>query len=215
MKALIPLILLTLAVCGPAHGQKYEFSVLGGYPRISGRGLGSLRSTPVDTDTKLKGQYSYGAVATLNTRGYYGFELGYMQSLAKFTTVAETTDATGATIDFPREDRIRIQQATLNALIYFMPAGEAWRPYITGGAQVFRYGAPRFPEWPGGGSKNYGVNWGAGLKLRLLPHVLMRFDIRDFIGGAPYDVVLKFSDQTTGAGHLSQWQGTVGIGIGF
>lgn len=225
MKKLYYIAILSVLIHGGAHAQQpaekkqtYEFSLIGGYPKWGSALLGSINeSDPQDNDTKLKGQYSYGARFTINTRGYYGHEFEYTQQRALFQTQYRTT-VNDVAVSRQLEDRIAIQQASYNFLIYFMPNGEFLRPYVTGGAQAYNFGAPHFPEWPGGGSRNYGANWGGGLKLKL-GRALVRFDFRDYIGGKPYKLTfqqpsaLQATDNSGGWIHLRE--ASVGLGFTF
>jgi len=96
-----------------------------------------------------------------------------------------------------------------------MPRGERWRPFVTGGAQAYRWGAPHFSAWPGGGSKNYGLNFGGGLKIKLLPHTLARLDFRDYIGGRPYVGQLSLAAGSLGGGHTRLLEASAGFGVTF
>ncbi len=195
------------------EAQKYEFSVNGSYLRLNEKELGSIDiEDPEDTDTTLKGEYGYGARITLNTPGYYGHELSYSQSRAKMRTVIRSV-VSGSTVSEIREDRVMVQQLSYNFLIYFMPAGERWRPFVTGGLMGVQYGAPNFSEWPGGGARTYGGNYGAGIKVRLFPHTLFRLDFRDNFAGRPYD--LNFQDVTTAGGISRYMEGSAGFSITF
>lgn len=214
-KKLLSVSLFCVAVSAAASAQTFEFSVLGGYPRISGRPLGSVSpEDQQDNDTKLKGKYSYGGVFTFNTRGYYGHEIGYLFNRAEMTSIVRSTPE-GATEQqvVTRKKQIPVHMGFYNFLIYFMPNGERWRPYITGGLQLYQYGNPHFPDWEEGGSRNYGANWGGGLKLKLASHALMRFDVRDYIGGKPWK--LSFVDPADEGGRIHQIEATVGFGITF
>jgi hypothetical protein len=214
MKKLVCFAFIAILMPAAARAQRWEFSVLGAYPRWGKALLGSLDPTdPQDNDTSIKGEYAYGARITLNTRGYYGHEISYLFQRAKFTThFRTTTDDT--TVDTLLRDRITIQQAAYNFLIYFMPAGERWRPFITGGMQANRFGAPTFAEWPGGGSTNWGANYGAGLKVKLFQHALVRLDFRDYLNGKPY-VQLEFADVKNATGIIHMLQGSAGVSITF
>jgi hypothetical protein len=210
MKKLLSAVLFTCTAWAVAQAQKFEVSVLGGYPLISGAPLGSIsQEKPKDTDTKLKGRYSYGTRLTWNTKGYYGNEIGFTFNRATFRTTLRDADG----VETVRQDQIMVHHLFYNFLIYFMPAGERWRPFMTGGLQVQQYAAPRIPEWTLGHSRNYGGNYGGGLKLKLFKHALVRFDFRDYLGGKPYD--LTFADQTKGGGIFRQWEGSVGLAITF
>jgi hypothetical protein len=201
---------------GAAQAQRFEVSVFGGIPRFRHPALGSLSQTPVDTDTTLtRGKYTYGARFTVNSRGYYGHELSYSVQHMTFRTLDTITDEDDNTVSTEFRDKIKLEQLSYNFLVYFMPRGERLRPFITGGAQVYRWGAPHFDIWPGGGYRNLGVNFGGGLKIKLLPHTLARLDVRDCIGGRPYVRQLQLSSNTLSSGYTHLLEASVGFGITF
>ena len=214
MKRTVTVILFSLLISGVAGAQTWEVGVGGAYTRIGQKNLGSIADQNVqDDDTKLKSRYGYGARFTINTPGYYGHEIGYFLNYADLT--AKTRPDTKAP-DFVvlRRDRIRIQELSYNFLLYMMPKGERWRPFITGGAQMHRYGEPRIEEWGYGNSRNFGANYGAGIKIRLFRHALFRGDFRHFFGGAPYGLKFKDEAQFSG-GILQQLGGSAGLSIEF
>jgi len=226
MKKLYSLVMLSVLLCGAVQAQqpreeppRYEFSLFGGYPQWGDALLGSINmEDPKDTDSKLKGVYTTGARLTINTRGYYGHEFEYVQQRARFQTEYRTT-IDDVPVTKMLEDRVTVRQASYNFLMYCMHNGEFWRPYITAGLQMYNFGAPRFEEWPGGGSRNYGVNWGGGLKLKF-GRALLRFDFRDYIGGKPYHLKFEerlenFSTKDNSGGSIHNRQLTVGLGITF
>lgn len=198
---------------GAAGAQTYEVSASRIYPRIGQAPLGSMsEEKKKDDDTKLKGLYGWGARLTWNTPGYYGHELGFNYHRARLTaTVRTTTD--GNTVTSVLQDRVVIRQVYYNFLMYMMPRGERWRPYIAVGAHGIEYGAPGFENWPTGKSRHYGFNYGAGIKLRLLPRALLRLDVRDYVGGKPYD--LEREDVTKMGGLLRVMEASAGISITF
>jgi opacity protein-like surface antigen len=214
MKKLACGVFLAVLMQGAALAQRWEVGVFGAYPRWGHPALGSLSDAPADNDTRLKGEYTVGARITLNSRGYYGHEVGYSIQRTTFRSNFSTTLADGTAFSTVLEDKIKVQQAFYNFLVYFMPAGERWRPFVTGGVQAYRFGAPHFSQWPGGGSKNYGLNWGGGLKVKLFRHALMRLDARDYLGGLPY-TQLSFAQNTLPVGHIHLLEGSVGFSITF
>jgi hypothetical protein len=183
------------------------------YPRISRAPLGSISDEgKKDDDTKLKGLYGYGGRLTWNTPGYYGHELGFNYNRARLTATVRTTTE-GQTVTRVLEDRIVVRQAYYNFLMYMMPRGERWRPYIAVGAHAVEYGAPGFEQWPTGKSRHYGVTYGGGIKLMLFKHALLRLDVRDYIAGKPYDLERK--DPMQMGGRLRMTEASAGISITF
>jgi hypothetical protein len=214
MKRIVTVILFSLLISGVAGAQTWEVGVGGAYTRIGQKNLGSIADQNVqDDDTKLKSKYGYGARFTINTPGYYGHEIGYFLNYADLTARTRP-DAKAPDFVLLRRDRIRIQELSYNFLLYMMPKGERWRPFITGGAQMHRYGEPSIEEWGYGGSRNFGANYGGGIKIRLFPHALFRGDFRHFFGGAPYGLKFKDEAQFSG-GILQQLGGSVGLSIEF
>lgn len=190
--------------------QKIEISPFYGYFRPIATGLGSLQSVARDSDTKLTPGTGAGARVTWNTKGYYGVELGYSQSKLGFETAIRPS---GATADVIRTDKVKVQQGFLNFLAYFMPAGERFRPFITGGVQLQQYGRPVIDDFDIPGTRNYGANYGGGLKIKLFKHALIRIDLRDYIGGKPYDLTRE--DERNTGGRQRQLEGSVGLAITF
>jgi hypothetical protein len=106
---------------------------------------------------------------------------------------------------------VKVQEITYNFLMYMMPNGHWWRPYITVGAQSFLYGQPNIDAFPGGSWRNYGVNYGLGMKLHA-KRIFFRIDGRDYVQGKPYG--LNF-EEFGGGGLFHHFQATVGVGFTF
>ncbi|MBL8231480.1 MAG: outer membrane beta-barrel protein [Bryobacterales bacterium] len=213
-KLLLKTATLLCLLANLALAQKYEVSPLVSYPRWGREGLGSLNDTNnKDTDTQIRGRLGYGIRLTLNTPGYYGHEIGYILNDATFRTDIVTTE--GRTTRTTRyEDKVKVQQAFYNFLLYMMPAGERIRPFIAVGAQLYQYGAPRILNFDVGQTRNYGANYGAGVKFKLIEHLNVRMDFRHYIGGKPYD--LKFANErAAGGGLINQFEGSMGFSITF
>jgi hypothetical protein len=206
------LVYLMLVPSAALVAQRWEIAPTASYVRPGHAPLGSLpdNSSNKDTDTKLKMGPGLGVRFTRNTRGYYGYEGTYLRT--RNVLSARITPYTGNAVT--REDTIYTDYIAFNALCYFMPVGEKWRPFITAGMNMQRYGEPKFAEWTEGASRNYGGNFGGGIKLMLMKNALVRFDLRDYIGGKPYG--LQFQDeQKFGGGWMHTIEASVGISIAF
>jgi opacity protein-like surface antigen len=211
MKKLLCLAILSLAALAPAWGQTFEVSPYYGWTRMSKTPLGSSSpAKPQSNDTTFRNGRSYGARLTLNTKGYYGHELSYTQTFATLQTKMQaTTDDPKLTL----KDKVILRQLSYNFLIYFMPRGERWRPFITGGAEGVYSPNPKIAGWTGRVTRNYGFNYGGGLKVKLFNHALLRLDVRDSRNGKPYE--LDFPELLNAGGWVRQIEGSVGIAIGF
>ncbi len=214
MKSLFYAVMFWGLAVTAAYAQKYEFSVLGGYTNLDPGPLGSHpdNETRKDTDTSLKADRSYGARFTINTKGYYGHELGYRLTRATLRTTLRG-QLNNTIVENTLQTRVNVHSASYNFLMYMMPAGEWWRPYITVGGQMFRYDKPNFENWRGGAYTSGGANLGCGLKLKAR-NFLFRVDFRDYIEGKPYALESQEPFETIG-GIFHQLEATVGVGITF
>jgi hypothetical protein len=211
-----------LLLCAPAAWcQKYEVAPTVTYIRIHGNKLGSIASSGVkDTDTRIKDGPAYGVRLTRNTKGYYGFELSYFLSRPTVTAIVRDSSTTPVT-ETERRGKTTIHSGSFNFLMYMMPAGELWRPFITAGLQAGTYQRPKINEWTTRGSRNYGGNYGGGIKIKPAKHVLFRLDFRHYIGGKPWNLAFPQETSASGVpefekrGKLKQLEGSVGIGIVF
>jgi len=213
MKSLFCAVLLCGLGVTAANAQRYEFSVLGGYTRLNPGPLGSLATNVSykNTDTTMSADYTYGARFTINTKGYYGHEFSYRITRATVNTMVRVQEE-GSTYEKNFSGHANINDISYNFLMYMMPSQSSWRPYITAGAQAYRYGRPNIEPWESGPWTNFGPNVGAGLKLRA-KNLLFRVDFRDYIEGKPYGLSPEQFGDITGVIH--QLEGTVGVGFTF
>jgi hypothetical protein len=196
--------------------QTWEVAPVAGYLKLSKKSIGSaVTNDPKIDDTQLHSlQPAYGIDITRNTVGYYGFEAGFLRSKARMDTKLIPASATDRVTE---SGTVYLNQFSFNGICYFMPKEEWWRPYVTAGVQVAMFGKPRVPDWPFGNSRKLGFNFGGGIKVRLFKSGVARFDVRDIMTGAPYDLQLPTSASGgfSSVGLFRQLQGSVGIGITF
>ena len=217
MKNLVFCAFLAGLIQGAVLAQEFELGVFGGLsPHLGQPALGSLSDSPNNNDTFLgHSRDIYGARLTWNSKGYYGMEVGLSVQHMGFLTNYSTTASDGTVFSAVLTDRVKVAQASYNFLCYFMPRGERWRPFATAGLEGTEYNAPHFPEWPGGGSKELGFNFGGGVKLKLFKHALMRLDLRDSMTARPYGQ-LQFSQNSLPPGGLMQiWEASLGFSATF
>jgi len=170
---------------------------MGAYPRIFDSKLGSYsKESPKEDDTRLHGNRGYGGRFTLNTKGYYGHEVTYLNIKANMDSTTRTTE-NKVTTTVTSHSPINIQMAAYNFMMYMMPRGERFRPFVTGGLQGYRYSHPTF-DTGGTSYRTYGGNYGGGIKIKLMQHALVRADFRHYLGGKPFN--LTFPDQAKSGG---------------
>jgi hypothetical protein len=213
MKSACIAVALFFALFESAFAQKWEVSGGAGFFRPSRAKLGSLNDKAQDDDTVLKAGAGFGGRVTYNPWSYYGFEIFYAQSKPTFQTKIRTGSGRNLR-ETMKSEKVVTQQAAVNFLIYFMPVREKWRPFITGGINAHRWGVPKsIEEFTHAAFRNYGANYGGGIKFHLLPHSVIRLDVRDYFSGKPYD--LKFADDKLGGGILRQFEASASIGFTF
>jgi len=217
MKNLVLCAFLAVLIQGAVLAQEFELGVFGGLtPHMGEPPMGSLSDSPNNTDTYLgHSRDIYGARLTWNSKGYYGIEGSYSIQHMGFLTNYATTLSDGTAFAAVLTDRVKVEQASMNFICYFMPRGERWRPFATAGLEGTEYNAPHFSEWPGGGSKELGLNFGAGVKLKLFKHALMRLDLRDSLTERPYGQLQYSQDSLPPGGLMHIWEASLGFSATF
>lgn len=217
MKISTLLFFAPFLICATVSAQKYEVSVGANLIRLDSKPLGSIATSGgADDDTYFKKVSVEGASLrlTLNSKGYYGHEIGYSYNRSMLNIVTRVTDEDDNETVTHHQRKVPVKQFTYNFLMYMMPAGERIRPYITVGATVQDYGAPNLDEWTHGSSRNYGGNIGAGIKIRMFPHAQFRLDLRQHFVGTPYDLTYE-DEQKLSGGVMKNSSVSAGFGITF
>ena len=148
-------------------------------------------------------QVSYGGTAAFMGAGIFGVELGFNYTPEFIQDTLTTPD---------------VRQASLMGnLIVGIPMGNAdqggqVRPYVTGGAGLFRTSAQRTELFDRFSSNDFAVNFGGGVMAFFSEHVGLRGDVRYF---------RKLSDGNPGGGvdfdfgDLDFWKWDVGAAFRF
>ncbi|MGH9632029.1 MAG: outer membrane beta-barrel protein [Bryobacteraceae bacterium] len=180
------LAVLFLAASTAASGQVAEFAVSGGTHSFGDSDLGSGYS--------LDGGFRLAFRLTLNTWRFAGHEFGYAYNRTQLQFGG--LDAGG----------MGVHQGFYNFLLYATPEGTRIRPFATGGGHFSNFVPPGQSATYGQGSNKFGVNYGGGLKFILTDKYAVRFDVRQFLTGKPFDLPGV-------SGNLRQTEYTVGFGI--
>jgi hypothetical protein len=182
-----------------AWGQTGELWFNAGESVLHNAGLGTDQTFGgTKNDVELTDGFRFGFRFALNQGNHFGHEVQYAYN----RTQLRFNDQGGS------ESGMAIHQGGYNFLYYLTPEGSKVRPFGTGGVHFSDYVPPGSSVSSGGGSNKVGVNYGAGVKVRLGSIFGIRFDLRQYITGKPFD--LPLSD-----GLLHQTEISAGFGIGF
>jgi opacity protein-like surface antigen len=195
----IKLCVLALAVAALAGAQSAEFSFSGGQSRLSNADIGSGSTTGKSDDYELRNGFRLGFRMTLNNWRFFGHEVGYAYNRTQF----RVNDATSYT-----EYGTAIHQGFYNFLVYGTPEGTKVRPFLAGGGHFSNYVYPGYSVTSGGGSTKFGFNYGGGVKFKVSELFLIRFDVRQYQTGKPFDFPLQ-------SGLMRQTEVSMGFGIGI
>lgn len=174
MTRLLP-VLLFAGFLGRA--QPLELGVYGGQSRLSKATLGSIAKSPdAASDYSLDGGFRLGFRVTTNSDTIFGHEFGYGYNRTQLVFDSASGQRQG----------MAIHQGTYNYLVYATREGRKIRPFVTGGVHFSNFVPPGASATQGGGTTKFGVNYGAGLKIRVHPMFLIRFDLRQYGTPKPF-----------------------------
>jgi len=151
---------------------------------------------PTATYRMLNG-FRIGARLTLNTKRFAGHEFGYAYSRTKLGLSNSSTEASTPT-----------HQGFYDFLLYLTPEGVPVRPFVAGGGQFTTFVPPGASVTYGTATTKYGLNYGAGFKVKVGPMFLIRVDLRDYATPKPFDLTAR-------TGWLHQIEASAGFGIYF
>jgi hypothetical protein len=176
-----------------ALAQMTEVSVSGGVSRLQNSAIGSSGTTAISLDNGFR----LGFRLTLNPKLYTGHEIGYAYSRTAFVT------------DPPQSGLgTSIHQGTYAFLLYGTKEGTRIRPFAAGGGHFSNFVFPGLSALSGGGQSKFGVNYGAGVKIRIGEVYMIRLDARQYITPKPFNFLGR-------SGALRQNEISIGFGLGL
>jgi hypothetical protein len=179
-----------------ANAQVAEIGMHGGYSLLNHAGIGSFAVVnPQPNDVQLGDGFRIGFRFTFNTQKYFGHEVGYAYNRTNWLDTTTMTEQGSA-----------IHQGFYDFLVYTSAEGKKVRPFAAGGVQFNNYVWPGYSVSSGGGSTKFGFNFGGGVKVKLNPYLLMRFDVRNYTSPKPFDLPAQ-------SGWLNQLETSVGISL--
>lgn len=159
------LLIAASGVC--AHAQVAEFGVGGGVTKMSKGG-------DLASGYSLDDGWNMIFRLTVNNDNILGHEFGYNYNRTH--------------LKFSGQDQggMAAHQGFYNFLVYGMREGKKVRPFVTGGAHFTNFVPPGASASYGQGSNKFGLNYGAGVKVRLTEKWLFRVDYRQYMQGKPF-----------------------------
>jgi opacity protein-like surface antigen len=180
MRLLIPAA-MAVVMAVPGSGQVAEFWFGGGQSRLSNNGIGSTSVTGgSENDVQLRGGFRVNFRLALNTGRFYGHEVGYAYNRTQLRFNGPQ----------PVDQGMAIHQGLYNFLLYATPEGSRVRPFAAGGVQFSNFVPPGSSVTQGGGQTKFGINYGAGIKVKLTSIFGLRLDYRQYNTGKPFDLPL-------------------------
>jgi opacity protein-like surface antigen len=168
-------------------------------------GVSNLQNGVIGSDTistnaaaaskiKLTDGFQFGFRVGFNPYRFLGAEFGYAYNRTQLHLDGPPVSEWG----------MAIHQGFGDALFHFTSEGRRIRPFVAGGIQFSNFVPPGASVASGGGDTKFGVNYGAGVKLKVTENWQIRFDIRQFESGKPF----KLANQS---GRLLQNEISAGV----
>jgi len=192
------------AIVGSA--QVGELSISGGVSRFGDANLGTIADAITSPTIAINDGFRLGLRFTLNTYRFFGHEFGYAYNRSKIGLPAQTIP--GQPTQPASEISVPIHQGLYNFLAYATPEGSRVRPFATGGGGFSSFFPPGTSVYYGNQITKFGYNYGGGLKARVTEVWGLRFDVRQYVTGQPFDF-------PNAEGRLTQTEVSAGISFNF
>jgi len=173
--------------------------------------IGTVGVDPNSDAYKMTDGWRLGARMTLNQWRFMGHEFGYAYSRTGVNLPTSVINAGGGTTPVqPGSTAVVVvashlsvpaHQGFYNFLVYAAPEGFIVRPFVTGGVQFTAFSQPN--DY-GNRETKYGVNYGAGVKVKVKDPWGFRLDARQYNMGKPFNLL-------NNNGRLLMWEFSGGI----
>jgi len=197
--------MVALAFSGAVFAQSGEFWFSAGESIIENKNIGTttvIGGSP--SDYSLGDGFRFGFRFDLDTRDRLGYEMSYFYSRSSLmSNIAGETGSTG----------FGIHTVSGDVLYHFIKRDERVRPFVMGGLGFSNFVPPGSSAASGGGSNEFQLNYGGGIKVKVGSRWGkdwgIRADIRQFqYFSKPFGLYLA-------NGKLQQTEATVGFGLLF
>ncbi len=168
------LILFSMLSLGCAFAQVGEISLSFGKSSFGNKSLGELIDSAGSTSiVDANSDFHLSLKMTINSWRYFGHEFGYNYNHGNLKI--DGADAGGLTV----------HQGFYDFLGYALPEGKRIRPFAAGGVHFSSFYPPGASVFNGNGVTKFGVNFGAGVKVRVSDMFMVRLDAHDYETAKP------------------------------
>lgn len=205
----LSLAIVALAFSGLTFAQSGEFWFSAGESILENKGIGT--TDPVagigsPNDFSIGDGFRFGFLFDLDTRDHLGYEMSYFYSRSSFNDNIPPTSSTG----------FGMHTVSGDVLWHFIKRDSRVRPFVMGGLGFTNFVAPGSSAASGGGSNEFQLNYGGGLKVKVGSKWGkdwgIRADIRQFqYFSKPFGNLGLYQSK----GLLQQTAATVGFGLLF
>jgi hypothetical protein len=167
---------LWLVAAAVAYGQAAEASLSVGASIFTDRDLGDLGVVGAASEAlKLDNGVRISARLNLNNYRYFGHEIGYGYDRSKLIIGRESVG-------------MAVQQGFYDFVVHALSEGSSVRPFVCAGGGFSTFFPPGTSAFSGNGVTKFGYNYGGGVKMKVTGIYGLRFDLRDYVTGKPFDL---------------------------
>jgi len=190
---------LVLVCSASAFAQSFEASAGGGRTIIPAKNadLGTYSADPASGTYRLKDGLRITLRMTLNQWRFFGHEFGYAYNHTSVEIPATAAAASGGGITPVQPGTttpatgssnlsVPAHQGFYDFLVYAAPEGFVVRPFAAGGVQFTAFSQPG--SYYGNRETKYGINYGGGIKVKVKEPWGLRFDVRQYNMGKPFQL---------------------------
>ncbi len=204
--------LVVILFAGVAFAQEYEIGATTGYGVYRD---GTIYSASGTAQAGIRNRFAAGILLADEFSSYVSAEFDYL-----YHDGHPFLQAPGVKSDIQGNS----DALTCGLLFHFKPRGHRWRPFLAGGAGAKEYviaGPAPFPQpIPQLASLTTNDVWkvvfsaGGGVKVRLIPHMVLRAEFRDYLTTFPRQEIVP-APHNTARGIFEQFTPLFGVSYTF
>ncbi len=195
----LALLCLLVSATPAAWGQYFETWFSGGQAFMSNAGMGTTSLIGgSNNDVEITDGFQFAIRIGFNGDSLLGYEILYAHTSPKLRYNQATP---------PLEQGMGIHDYGADVLLHANHEGNRFRPFLAGGVQVSNYVPPGGNAFYSGSTK-FGVNYGGGLKVRVVGPWALRVDLRQYTTPKPFNFPLR-------EGWIRRNEASVGLGFVF